>query len=1042
MKLRLALDTGSNSIGWCLLMLDNDGNPVGVADIGVSIFSDGRDPQTSASLAVERREGRGPRRRLERNKRRKYKLLNALVTMGLMPEEQTKRQDLVTRNPYDLRKRAVSETLSPFELGRALFHLGKRRGFLSNRKQDQNKDDKKKEKETGTQKQRIEKLRQVLTEGTLGSFLADRLAAGDPVRIKPYIDDIYTSRDMYRDEFAAIRATQGPHHGLSEQQWESLREIIFTQRPLKPGIRGKCRFIPVQPRAYMALPSAQNFRIIQKLRDLYFLDTDRIKHPLTDEQVMLLFAAFQKQKNVSFNKMRSLLKLGGAIRFNFETDTCDKLPGNETACTLRHEAYFGPAWDRFSQEEQDDIVDFLIRASDDDIRQRARTVWKLAEEQAEKLAANGFSEDKTSSLSLAALQKLLPFMMEEKMDYTRACRACGWHHSDENDGEVIMPLPYYGMVVPDSVVDFYGKDRPQIACSEDERTYGKIANPTVHIVLNQIRHLVNALAEKHGPIDEIHIELARDLKMNKERKEALEKENRKNKKRNEDARTEFGERLSRDDLLRIRLWKELGQPACCIYSGTKISREMVLSDQVNIEHILPFARTLDNSPANLTLSMAWANRAKGNMTPHEAFGTNQVKKCDWEEILKRADALPSNKKWRFYPGAMEEFEKNRSFLDRQLTDTAHSSKVARKYLIKAVGDPARVLALPGKMTALVRDRLGLNGLLSSDNRKNRFDHRHHAIDAFVIGICDRRLLQKISTLNADGEKNRIFVPEPWPGFRNQLREHLSKIAVYHRPDHGVEGKFFAETAYGLLKEGRRKEEESYNAVKREPVEGLSIKKIAQIRDPLIRKDLQERTAGLDGDALKKELAKFATETKIRRVRLLVRDKSLVPIPSAPFKAYAPLDVLYADLWTIPDKKAGRRFVGEFVRLYHANIKDRPYRLVEEETGVYLRDYSTEKQGDKRPHPAARHIEAIYKRDLVRIELDGEEKIMRVIQIEPSGKRFILGEHKESGEWKKRQKDENDPFRVVFASLSKLAEMKFRKIRVSRTGEVIDPGFRA
>ena len=59
MAYRLGLDIGTSSIGWCLLELDGNGEPAGIRDIGVRLFSDGRDPQSGTSLAVDRREARG-----------------------------------------------------------------------------------------------------------------------------------------------------------------------------------------------------------------------------------------------------------------------------------------------------------------------------------------------------------------------------------------------------------------------------------------------------------------------------------------------------------------------------------------------------------------------------------------------------------------------------------------------------------------------------------------------------------------------------------------------------------------------------------------------------------------------------------------------------------------------------------------------------------------------------------------------------------------------------------------------------------------------
>ena len=56
MAWRLGGDLGTNSLGWCAIKLDAQGAPVGILAMGSRIFSDGRDPKSKQSLAVDRRE--------------------------------------------------------------------------------------------------------------------------------------------------------------------------------------------------------------------------------------------------------------------------------------------------------------------------------------------------------------------------------------------------------------------------------------------------------------------------------------------------------------------------------------------------------------------------------------------------------------------------------------------------------------------------------------------------------------------------------------------------------------------------------------------------------------------------------------------------------------------------------------------------------------------------------------------------------------------------------------------------------------------------
>ena len=140
---RLALDIGTTSIGWCLLRLDADTppKPKAIIRMGVRIFPDGRNPKDGTSLAVTRRNARAMRRRRDRLLKRKTRLLNALTRLGFFPLDDGERRNLVSLDPYALRKKGLYESLTGPEFARALFHINQRRGFLSNRKTDKKDSD-------------------------------------------------------------------------------------------------------------------------------------------------------------------------------------------------------------------------------------------------------------------------------------------------------------------------------------------------------------------------------------------------------------------------------------------------------------------------------------------------------------------------------------------------------------------------------------------------------------------------------------------------------------------------------------------------------------------------------------------------------------------------------------------------------------------------------------------------------------------------------------------------------------------------------------
>src|SRR3546814_4398438 len=84
--------------------------------------------------------------------------------------------------------------------------------------------------------------------------------------------------------------------------------------------------------------------------------------------------------------------------------------------------------------------------------------------------------------------------------------------------------------------------------------------------------------------------------------------------------------------------------------------------------------------------------------------------------------------------------------------------------------------------------------------KNRNDHRHHAIDAFVVALTERGILNRVAQAAGQSSPDRIIddMPEPWPGFRDELRRHIGDLVVALKPDHGKQGRLHEDTAYGLI----------------------------------------------------------------------------------------------------------------------------------------------------------------------------------------------------------------------------------------------------
>ena len=1074
MTYRIGIDLGTNSLGWCVLRLDEKNEPVAIRDIGVRIFPDGRDPKSSASLAVDRRLARSTRRRRDRFIGRRSALMNALIDAGLMPANETLRKELEGLDPYSLRAAALDQQLPLSHIGRALFHLNQRRGFKSNRKADHGKDDEKGKIAVG-----VNRLHDAMHDAgarTYGEFLHKRrTTAADPrltpsmrTRLRPETGenakgegyDFYPDRAVFEEEFAAIWAAQAKHHPavLTDVLRERLRAIIFYQRPLKEPEVGRCTFFD-DKRLPKAHPLFQERRLYEEVNALEVEETGQASRKLSKEERDKVVFKLRHAKTASFNALRTLLKLPVDSRFNKENDNRTKLLGDEVRAELSHKNRFGPNWSKFSLEAQVEIINRLRKEPDE----AALIDWlmeahNLELERAKSIAGARLPEG-YGRLGENATMLLIEELKSEVITYDEAVRHCGErfsemaHHSDFRTGEVMDLLPYYATVL-DRHVPPGTYDQTE---TDDAVRFGRITNPTVHIGLNQLRRVINEVIKVYGHPKQIVVELARDLKLNDEQKQVHNREIGANTRAAEKRSQKLIELRQPDtgaNRALLKLWEELNPDnpldRRCIYTGKEISPTMLFNGQVDIDHILPRSRTLDDSNANKILCIKESNRQKRNKSPYEAYGHNAAL---WAKITDRAARLPKNKRWRFQPDAMERFENDeRDFLDRQLVDTQYLSRIARQYLesicpiVKGTG--GGVYVIPGKMTQMLRGKWGVNSLLPDHNlpintnkKKNRLDHRHHAIDAAVIGVTDRRLLNRIAKEAARAEHEAFLdhdlgdIDPPWPTFRNELHMAVERIVVSHRPDHGrisltdrrrgkdkTAGRLHNDTAYGLTGETDDKGNEIVTV--RKPVDSLKKPEdIARIRDAELRAALFQWTQGLSGKEFEAAVRAFAQTNekwpRLRRVRLIeplktikIKDKN-----GKPYKGFKGDSNYRYDVWELPNGK----WVSDVVTMFDAHQDS-----VESDI--------------KRQYPTARKVMRLYQNDMLAIEHEGQLIYARVVKFGADGKLTMAG-HTEAGRLKARDAAANDvdPFKYINAAASALKRRRARKIRVDAAGRIHDPG---
>ena len=878
----IGLDVGTNSIGWSVIK-EQSGKPQEFVDCGSRIFVRSVEDKSPTPKNRKRRESRLQRRQIQRRSRRKNRLRNYLILKGFLPEvlknNPTPEEELnKLGDPYIIRAKALDEELTPYEFGRAILHLGTRRGFLSNRKtsfgdlgNDMNareileKEDEStnaKDKEEGKLKEEIEKLRENIAKGgarTLGEYLA-----GLPrKRNRGDFHDRHTDRRMYNEEFFEIWKKQSGYNPrlYDEKTRNELEKIIFSQRPLKlkPDRVGRCSLEPNLSRTRQGRLEFQRFRYWQDINNLSYYDpeTGETGIELSEEQRKKLAETLETTRELTWAKIRALLGLNKKTSFNLQKVEGKKkgLKGNRTAHDI--DEIIGDKWNSLNESEQGLLVEDIISyTSKKGLKKRLTNHWNFSEEEATRLAVMELEEDH-ASLSLKAIRKILPHMQEG--------RKYSYNPDDATQDGAIQAAGY--KVGP-----------PERGNLDILSSPPWIPNPIVQKALYEIRRVVNAIIRKYGKPSAIRIEMARDLEMNTKRYKQFLARQSENTKANQEAEEQYSvirdknphlnlrRNISYQDKLKYRLWKESGRR--CVYSGKSIGMTELFTHATEVDHILPYKSTLDNSYMNKVICLSKENKEKRDRTPWEAFGNTSR----WEEILIISKDFPEPKRKRILAKELPD-----DFISNQLNDTRYISRETAKYLRKLGCD---ITFTKGGVTSWLRHQWGLNSLLGGSEEKSRNDHRHHAIDATVIALTNRSLYQKIVHLASESEDGSVSpehgmeVPTQIPELRDDLSERLDKLIVSHSTNRKLAGAFHEETAYGI----RRGTDGKLGVVVRKTLTSMTDRDKRNIVCPIIKKAVElyvwER-GGKIKEAMKRlqeePLLHPRTGDKIRRVRVWVSE---------------------------------------------------------------------------------------------------------------------------------------------------------------------------
>ena len=838
----LGLDLGVGSIGWCLIALDAQGDPAEILGMGSRVVplnnaTDAADFSIGKAFTAnqERTARRTMRRGFARYQLRRYRLRRELEKVGMLPDAALIQLPLLEL--WELRERAATagRRLTLPELGRVLCHINQKRGYR-HVKSDAAAivgDEGEKKKDSNSAylagiRANDEKLQD--EHKTVGQYFAEQLrqnqsespTGGISYRIK---DQIF-SRQRYIDEYDQIMAAQRVHYPdiLTDEFIRMLRdEVIFMQRPLKSCkhlvslcefekqervmrvqqddgkggrqlVERKVKFGPkVAPKSS---PLFQLCRIYEAVNNIRLTRPDGSPRDITPEEHAKIVVHLQSSASLSFAALKKLLKEKAIIADQLTSKS--GLKGNSTRVALAAALQPYPQYHdllnmeletrmmtvQLTDEETGEVTEREVAVvTDSCVRQPLYRLWHILYSIEERDAMRralitqlGMKEEDLDGGLLDQLYrldfvkpgygnksakficKLLP-QLQQGLGYSEACAAVGYRHSNTPTSEEITERTLLEKI-------------PLLRRNE-------LRQPLVEKILNQMINLVNALKAEYG-VDEVRVELARELKMSREERERMAEGNRRREKENKaiaEKIRECGLFPTKSRIRKYMLWEEAGEQ--CLYCGQILTLSQCLNgDDMEVEHIIPKSVLYDDSYGNKTCACRRCNKEKGNRTALE-----YIRAKGWEaEYMERINGLLDKKAISYSKHQRLRWLKEdipSDFLERQLRLTQYISRQAMAILQQGI---RRVSASEGGVTARLRSLWGYDDILHTLNLdrydsmgetervsregetteklrikdwSKRKDHRHHAIDALVVASTRQGYIQRLNRVSSESEREAM-----------------------------------------------------------------------------------------------------------------------------------------------------------------------------------------------------------------------------------------------------------------------------------------------
>ncbi|NVY96869.1 type II CRISPR RNA-guided endonuclease Cas9 [Lactobacillus sp. DCY120] len=832
-RISLGLDIGVASVGFSVLNIENGK----ILELGSRLFN-----ATVAEENQTRRDRRGSRRLLRRQRQRRIDAARLLYQVGLIKDFSEEDFAKTFRNnwdPYQLRVQGLTQKLTMEQLANALYHLVKRRGIsyaLADADDEDNDNDysaslqvnqKALQDQTPAQIQlaRLQKYGQVrgrIDRGGSEIPLLNVFPNGAYIREaqmiiqcqRQYYPTVLTT-EFEKQYLDILRRKRnyfvGPGSEKSRTDYGIYKTSGQTLNNLFEELIGHDSIYKDQLRAAAVSYTAQLFNVLNDLNNLTIATYEDGKMPPADKQKII----DSLRSSTKATSMMTLIKKVAhcqtedirGYRLNPKTDKPEFSSMDNYRKVHRTLVPLGVDINGWPNDFYDQLSFIMtLNTEDGEIRRRLVTDLQpkyafLTDETIQILIDQKHSFDITSNnkwhrFSLKTMRRLIPEMLQQPKEQMTLLTEMGLVHPEHKHYQDYKYLPY-----------------KQIAAD--------IFNPVASKAVREALKIVNAVLKKYGEIEDIVIEMPRDDNAEDEKKQIkkFQADNAKTKDKALEAfinalgdRQAVKNRLNGKLMTQIRLWYL--QDGKCLYSGQNMLPEDILSNSGNfdIDHIIPQSISYDDSLNNKTLCFKAMNDQKGQKTPYEFMtdGGGQ----GWAEFkaqVNRSNRLSKiQKKNLLFDENVQDIEVRKRFISRNLVDTRYASRVVLNSLqdfFRGREKPTKVTVIRGKFTSNMRKHWHLN--------KSRETFHHHAVDASIIAVTpflrvwkkgrtifpvkvgERTIDIETGELLDDQDFAHDLLAEPYNNFVTQLQKIEPKIKFSHQVDKKMNRRVSKDTIYSV-----------------------------------------------------------------------------------------------------------------------------------------------------------------------------------------------------------------------------------------------------